>query len=172
MTPLLRHALPLLLGIALTLTLRGYNFGRGNHTVYLIAPLHEVHPELLKNDWWTTQTLQYHLAYTKLTALLMRQNILQPAFLVLYLALVVLLHLAWLRITLALGLSARHYLLSVLLYYLSAGGTGLGSYQFLQDSSFLPGNVANVALLWGLAFWIEKRTWPAATCSCHCGSMR
>src|SRR4051812_37122532 len=112
MPRLLRHALPLLLGIALTLTLRGYNFGGGNHTVYLIAPLREVHPELLANDWWSTHTLQYHLAYTKLTSVLMRLDILEPAFLVLYLALVLLLHLGWLRITRALGLSPRHYLLS------------------------------------------------------------
>src|SRR5204862_166313 len=31
-----------------------------------------------------------------------------------------------------------------------------------QDSSFLPGNVANVAMLWGLALWIERRTLPSA----------
>src|SRR4051812_8595788 len=46
--------LPLLLGVAMTLTLRGYQYGGGNHGVYLIAPLREVHPELLANDWWTT----------------------------------------------------------------------------------------------------------------------
>jgi hypothetical protein len=154
--------LPLLLGIAVTLTLRGYQFGGGNHCVYLVAPLREVHPELLANDWWTTHTLQYHITYTKLTAALMRLNILEPAFLALYLALVVLLHVGWLRIVLSLGLDARTYLLSVVLYYLSAGGTGLGSYQFLQDSSFLPGNVANIALLWGIAFWTERKTRPAA----------
>ena len=55
-----------------------------------------------------------------------------------------------------------HYLLSVLLYYLSAAGTSLGSYQFLQDSSFLPGNVANIAMLWGLLYWIENQTWKSA----------
>jgi hypothetical protein len=154
--------LPLLLGIAVTLTLRGYQFGGGNHCVYLVAPLREVHPELLANDWWTTHTLQYHIAYTKLAALLMRVDMVEPAFLVFYLALAVLLHVGWLRIVLSLGLDARTYLLSVLLYYLSAGGTGLGSYQFLQDSSFLPGNVANVAMLWGIAFWIERKSWPAA----------
>src|SRR5437762_296530 len=95
--------LPLLFGIAVTLTLRGYQFGGGNHCVYLVAPLREVHPELLANDWWTTHTLQYHIAYSKLTAALMRLNILEPAFLVLYLALMVLLHLGWLRIVRSLG---------------------------------------------------------------------
>ncbi|MDB5318572.1 MAG: uncharacterized protein JWN40_203 [Phycisphaerales bacterium] len=157
-----RLLLPLLLGIAITLVLRGYQFGGGNHTVYLIEPLREVHPELLANDWWTTHTLQYHVAFNKLTATLMRAGIVEPAFLILYLSLVVLLHVAWIRLSLILGLDARGYLLSVLLYYLSAGGTGLGSYQFLQDSSFLPGNVANVALLWGIGFWIEGRIGPAA----------
>src|SRR3954464_3903668 len=113
---------PLLLAIALTLTLRGYNYGGGNHPVYLLAPLQKVHPELLKNDWWTTHTLQYHVAYTTLTAALMRLGVVEPVFLVLYLALVVLLQVAWLRLVLTLGLSTRHYLLSVVLYSLSAGG--------------------------------------------------
>jgi hypothetical protein len=36
--------------------------------------------------------------------------------------------------------------------------------MFLQDSSFLPGNVANVALLWAIVYWIRGRTWPAAAC--------
>src|SRR5882757_1269919 len=137
-----RHLLPLLLGIAITLTLRGYQFGGGNHAVYLIEPLREVHPELLANDWWATHTLQYHVAFNRLTALLMRMGIVEPAFLVFYLGLAVLLHVGWLRLVWALGLEARVCLFSVLLYYLSAGGTGLGSYQFLQDSSFLPGNLA------------------------------
>jgi hypothetical protein len=153
---------PLLLGVCITLTLRGYQFGGGNHCVYLLAPLRELHPELLANDWWTTHTLQYHIAFTKLTALLMRLNLLEPAFLFFYLALLILLHVAWFRIVLALGLDARVYLLSVLLFYLSAGGTGLGSYQFLQDSAFLPGNVANVAMLWGILFWIEDKPRPSA----------
>lgn len=158
----LRALLPLLLGIAVTLILRGYQFGGGNHSVYLIEPLREVHPELLANDWWITHTLQYHVAFNELTALLMRAGIVEPAFLVLYLGLVLLLHVAWLRLALLLGLDSRGYVLSVLLYYLSAGGTGLGSYQFLQDNSLLPGNVANIALLWGVVFWIEGRVAAAA----------
>ena len=155
------HLLPLLLGIAVTLVIRGYQYGGGNHSVYLIAPLREVHPELLANDWWTNKTLQYHVAFTKLTAGLMKLAIERPAFAAMYLALVVLMHLAWLRLVLVLGFDARVYLFSVLLYYLSAGGTGLGSYQFLQDSSFLPGNIANVAMLWGLVIWVAGKTWPA-----------
>src|ERR1700759_5497548 len=83
---------PVLLGVAITLTLRGYQFGGGNHTVYLIAPLQQVHPELLQNDWETTHTLQYHLAYTQLTAALMLLHIVDPSFLSFYLALVVFLH--------------------------------------------------------------------------------
>jgi hypothetical protein len=158
----LRFLLPLLLGIAITLILRGYQFGSGNHTVYLIEPLRELHPELLANDWWTTHTLQYHVAFNKLTVMLMRAGTVEPAFVVLYLGLLLLLHVGWLRLARSLGLDARIYLLSVLLYYLSAGGTGLGSYQFLQDSSFLPGNVANIAMLWGVVFWVEARVAPAA----------
>ena len=33
--------------------------------------------------------------------------------------------------------------------------TGLGMYHFLQDSSFLPSNVANVAMLWGVYLWVR-----------------
>jgi hypothetical protein len=159
------HGVPLLLGIAMTLTLRGYQFGGGNHCVYLIEPLREVHPELLQNDWWTTHTLQYHVAFNKLTAALMRLNVVAPVFAVFYAALVVLLHVSWLRLVLRLGFDVRVYVLSVLFYYLSAGGTGLGSYMYLQDSSFLPGNVANVAMLWAVVFWIEGGPrWAAAAC--------
>jgi hypothetical protein len=34
---------------------------------------------------------------------------------------------------------------------------GLGVYDFLQDAAFLPSNVANVAMLWGIYFWITRR---------------
>lgn len=155
---------PLLLGMAITLTLGGYQFGSGNHAVYLLAPLREVHPELLRNDWWINHTLQYHWAFTQMTAALMRVHCVEMVFFALYLMLVVLLHTGWLRMVLALGYSSRVYLLSVLLYFLSAAGLGLGSYEFLQDHSFLPGNVANVAMLWGVLYIIEKRS-IAAACS-------
>jgi len=163
--------LAMLLGVAITLTLRGYQFGTGNHCVYLVAPLRDVQPELFANDWWVTHTLQYHVAFIKLTAWLMRAGIVRPAFLTLYLALVVLLHLAWRRLVRAMGLDARTYLLSVLLYYVSAAGTGLGSYQFLQDSSFLPGNVANVAMLWGLVLWLEGGAIAAAAAALALASL-
>src|SRR4051794_41380200 len=48
---------------ALTLCVQGYQFGQSNHTVYLLDPLRRAHPELLKNDWFTTQTLQYHALF-------------------------------------------------------------------------------------------------------------
>lgn len=150
--------------MAITLTLGGYRFGSGNHAVYLLAPLRQVHPELLQNDWWTTHTLQYHWAFTQMTAALIRLNGVKPVFFGLYLTLVILLHTGWLRIVRAMGYSSRVYLLSVLCFYISAAGLGLGSYQFLQDHSFLPGNVANIAMLWGLLFWIKKRLMPAACC--------
>src|SRR5688572_32861136 len=119
--------LPLLLGVAVTLVIRGYQYGGGNHSVYLIAPLRQVQPELLAHDWWTNKTLQYHVAFTNLTAGLMKLGIERPAFATTYLALVVLMHVAWLRLVVWLGFDGRVYLFSALLYYLSAGGTGLGS---------------------------------------------
>ena len=37
-------ALPLLLGLAITLAVRGYEFGNGNHAIYLIAPVDDDSP--------------------------------------------------------------------------------------------------------------------------------
>ena len=55
-------------------------------------------------------------------------------------------------------------LLSVALYYLSAAGTGLGSYQFLQDSSLLPSNIAAVAMLWGIWLWVIGKPKCSGVC--------
>jgi hypothetical protein len=145
------------LGIVMTLAIRGYQFGGSNHNIYLPAALRVNDPTLLENDWWTTETLQYHGLFTHLSAALMRWQIIEPAFLGGYLALAILLHVAWLRLTLAVGGGTSAYLLSVILYYLSGGGVGLGMYAFLQDGAFLPSNIANVAMLWGIYFWITGR---------------
>src|SRR5690348_11599477 len=77
-------------GCALTLALQGYQFGKSNHTVYLLDALRHVSPELLRHDWFTTQTLQYHAAFGVLTRGLMALGVLEPAFLVGYLVLLVL----------------------------------------------------------------------------------
>jgi hypothetical protein len=53
----------------------------------------------------------------------------------------------------------------VLIYHLSAGGLGLGVYQFLQDGSFLPSNISSVATLGALAFWLYRRLLPASICA-------
>src|SRR5688572_2301518 len=90
-------------GVALTLSLQGYQFGRSNHTVYLIDALRHASPHLLQNDWFATQTLHYHAAFGLLTRGLMRLGVLEPAFLAGHLALAVLLHVAWWRIVRALG---------------------------------------------------------------------
>src|ERR1044071_2198611 len=142
----------------------GYQFGGSNHTVYLVEALRINDPSLLKNDWWATATLQYHGVFTKLSALLMRFGVIRPAFFTGYLALILLMHLAWLRLVQTLGRSVRVYLASVVLFYLSAAGFGLGMYHFLQDSSFLPSNIANVAMLWGIYLWISGRAMGAGVC--------
>jgi hypothetical protein len=152
----------LLLACAITLTLRGYQVGHSNHTVYLLDALRHNDPRLLSTDWFTTHTLQYHVVFTTLTAALDRLHLLRPAFLTGYLLLVALLHLAWLRLTLALGGNHRIYLLSVVLFFISAAGFGLGAYDFLQDSAFLPSNVANVAMLWGIHFLVVPRVGSAS----------
>src|ERR671912_308449 len=85
----------LALGVLLTLVVRGYRFGESNHAVYLVDAVRRLDPSLLRNDWWAQSTLQYHFVFNALTAGLMRLGILEPAFLVGYVALAVLLHVAW-----------------------------------------------------------------------------
>ncbi len=137
-----------MIGMGFTLLVGGYQFGLSNHTVYLIDPLRHNNPQILANDWWSTSTLQYHGVFTAISATLMRWGIIQPVFLIGYLALVVLFHLAWWQLNRILGGTGETYLLSVVFFYLSAAGFGLGLYSFLQDSSILPSNIANIAMLW------------------------
>jgi hypothetical protein len=150
----------ILLGSIVTLYLYGYQFGHGNHSVYLLDALRRADPALLTRDWFTTQTLQYHVVFTWAGAALMKLGIIVPAFLMIYLLLVILFHVAVLGIVREAGGSVGAYLLAVVLYYLSAAGTGLGAYQFFQDSSVLPSNIASVAMLWALWLWsVRQRTW-------------
>ncbi|MBV8779795.1 MAG: hypothetical protein JO353_00225 [Phycisphaerae bacterium] len=147
----------LIFGMAVTLIVSGYQFGRGNHTVYLLDGLRELNPELFTRDWFVTQTLQYHAVFSLLTATCMRLHILEPVFLIGYLELVVLWHFAWRGIVHAIGGDDRTYILSVVLYYLSAAGISIGVFQFLQDACFLPSNVSNIAVLVGLYEWMRDR---------------
>ena len=149
---------------ALMLAMQGYQFGKSNHTVYLLDALRHASPNLLANDWFATETLQYHAIFGVMTRWLFALRIIQPAFLIGYLALLVLLHLAWWRITIALGGALREFVVSAVLFQLLAGGTGLGMYSFLQDGAFLPSNIAAVAMVWGIAFGMEKRPIASGVC--------
>jgi hypothetical protein len=153
----LGNVVAIVFGCVTTLCITGYQFGHGNHTVYLLEPLRLVHPELLTQDWFTTGTLQYHAVFARAASALMKLGIVEPAFLAGYLLLVLAWHVAWLGLTIALGGTRLTYALSVVLYYLSAAGVSLGAYQFLQDGAFLPSNVASVAMLWGLWMWSINR---------------
>jgi hypothetical protein len=159
----LPSAFAICFGMVMSLCMQGYRFGESNHTVYLLDALRSVDETLLGNDWFATRTLQYHVVFGTLSEVLLRLGILEPGFLVGYLLLLLAWHVAWFRLVHALGGTRMTYLLSVLLFFLLAGGTGLGMYSFMQDSSFLPSNIANVALLWGIYFWISgKRLWSGA----------
>lgn len=149
------------MGCALTLAIYGYQFGHSNHTVYLIDALRQNDPTLLANDWFTTHTLQYHAIFTQVTALLMRLDMAAPAFAIGYGLLILLFHIGFRGIVRALGGSEAQYLLAVVLYYLFAAGTGLGMYQFFQDSALLPSNIANVAMLWATWMWLANSRIPA-----------
>ena len=156
------HALAVLAGVTVSLAVRGYQFGRGNHHVYLLEPLRINDPSLLAGDWWTTQTLQYHRLFNEVAAVALDLGIARPAFLVAHLTCAVVLHAAWLGITRSLGGTVWSYLGGVALYHLMLAGYGLGFYAFLQDGGFLPSNVAAVAVLAGVAFWLRGRDLPAA----------
>src|SRR5436190_19779889 len=96
-SPLDRTAviLAFIIGVCITLIIRGYRFGESNHAVYLIEAIRRIYPGTFDNDWWTRSTLQYHVVFNALTAGLMRAGILEQAFLVGYLALAILLHVGW-----------------------------------------------------------------------------
>jgi hypothetical protein len=153
----LRAPIAIIVACAMTLAVQGYQFGQSNHSVYLLDGLHQLHPQLLKNDWFVTQTFQFHALFGVITRVFMKFNILEQAFFAGYLLLVWVLHLSWWRIVRALGGSVHSYVASELVFQLLAAGVGLGSFLFLQDSSFLPSNISAVAMLFGIACWVERR---------------
>jgi hypothetical protein len=156
-----RAVLCVTFGVLLTLCMEGYQFGRSNHTVYLLDALRHASPNLLQNDWFSTQTLQYHAAFGWLTRGLMQAGMLKSGFLVGYLVLLILLHAGWWRLVRLLGGGAGAFVISEVIFHVSGGGTALGLYQFLQDGCFLPSNIAAVAMLWGIVMWLSKQRIPA-----------
>src|SRR4051794_2064336 len=91
---------PLSIAVAVLMSwcVQGYQFGKSNHTVYLLDATRHVWPKLLQHDWFTTQTFQYHELFGVMTRELMEAGILAPAFLIGYIGLVIALHIAWWRI--------------------------------------------------------------------------
>ena len=164
MRPKIIDTLAIALGAATTFVIYGYRFGQGNHTIYLLDALRRTHSDLLAHDWFTTHTLQYHAVFGWLAAALMRCHVIEPAFAIIYVLLVILFHVAWLGIVKQLGFGRDAYVASVALYYLSAAGTGLGMYQFFQDSSVLPSNIANVAMFCAIYFWISRSLIASGMC--------
>lgn len=151
-------------GMVMLLCLRGYQFGHSNHNVYLIDALYKASDHrLLANDWFTTQTYQYHAFFGLFTEWLIRLHLEESGFLIGYVTLAFLMNLAWYRLVLRLGGTRMTYLISLLLFYVAAAGVGLGVFEFMQDSSFLPSNIANVAMLWALYLWTCKKwAWGGA----------
>lgn len=154
---LLADAFCVIFGATMTLIVHGYQFGRGNHHVYLLDGLRRANPELFATDWFVNQTLQYHSIFGWLSAILYRTGLIEKAFLAGYLLLAVMLSASWYGIVRQMGGSQLTFLVSVVMFYLAAAGEGLGMYQFLQDSSFLPSNVAAVVMLAGIYFWLARR---------------
>ncbi|MFN4242636.1 MAG: DUF6798 domain-containing protein [Tepidisphaerales bacterium] len=167
--PVSNVVLAVLLGGLIWLVLAGYQFGRSNHTVYLLDAYRRAEPELLARDWFATQTLQYHGLFSVLTRGLLElggERLMAGAFLFGYLGLVLVLQwLVW-RLVRVLGGSPAAAVMATVLFHLSAAGTGLGGFQFLQDGAFLPSNLANVALLGGMVMLMEGRRLVAAVALC------
>jgi len=161
---LLARVFCVLLGTCVTLCVMGYQFGQSNHTVYLLDALRRNDPSLLQHDWFAAQTFQYHALFGIVSAFLLRHDVIQPTFLIGYLSITWLLMLAACKIVRCVGGRLTTFLLAAILFNVLAGGTGLGMYNFLQDSAFLPSNIANVALLWGLYFWMVRRFSSAGLC--------
>src|SRR5688500_12461354 len=99
-------------GCALTVAINGYRFGEGDHTAYLLDARRRSEPELLRNDWFTTKTLQYHAVFGWISQKLIELRAIESAFLVGYLVLVILFHVAWLGIVRQLGGGRGAYLIS------------------------------------------------------------
>lgn len=144
-------------GMAMTLIVVGYSFGESNHHVYLLEALRMHEPALFSRDWFTVGTLQYHVLFSRLTATLFGLGVLETGFFVGQIVTILVFHTAWLGLVKRFGGSIFTYLLSLILFYASAGGLGLGMYRFMQDGSFLPSNVAAVLTLAGIYFWVGNR---------------
>lgn len=157
-------AVHILFGAAVTVCIYGYRYGEGNHTIYLLDALRGTDPQTLRNDWFATQTLQYHAVYGWMARRLMQWNVIEPAFRIGYFLLILLFQVAWLGIARRVSAHRATYVVSLAMFYASAAGTGLGFYQFFQDSSLLPSNIANVALLWGIYLWLSGRVVGSGVC--------
>lgn len=148
-------------GTLLSLALHGYQVGKSNHTVYLLDALRHLDGTLLANDWFTNATLQYHGLFSLITRWSLSAGVFEPVFLAGHLLTALALHYYLWRTVAAVGGSLRAYAMAAVLIHVPAAGFGLGGFQFLQDGAFLPSNIANVAMLAGVAYLMERRAWPA-----------
>ncbi len=139
------------------MAITGYSFLSGNHEVYLLAPLKQAGAATFEGDWFVNDTLQYHGLFSLVAAGLFQLDVARSGFLVIFFGLVLAMVWAWWRITKSLGGGVPAFLASVVVYHILLGDRALGFYSLLQDGQFNAGNVAAVALLVGIAMWLEKR---------------
>ncbi len=140
----------------------GYSFESGNHEVYLLDPLRRAGLATFAGDPFVHGTLQYHGLFSLIAAGLYRLNVAAAGFLALFLILLGTTVWAWWRLCRSLGGSVTAFLASVVAYHVLLGDRALGFYSLLQDGQFNAGNVAAVALLVGIALWLERRiVWAA-----------
>ena len=148
---------------ALCAAVVGYTFGGGNHEVYLLAPLRTAGLATFAGDWFLNDTLQYHGLFSLIAAALFRLGVAEAGFFTIYAGLAVALAWAWWRICRSLGGTASAFALAVVVYHALMGDRALGVYSLLQDGQFNAANVAAVALVIGLAMWLENRlVWAGA----------
>ena len=147
----------ILAAASLMLAVTGYSFLAGNHEVYLLEPLRRAGLATFEGDYFVTGTLQYHGLFATISAWLFRLDAARPAFLVLFLILLLTTAWAWWRLVRSLGGGVTAYLVAVVAYHVLLGDRALGFYSLLQDGQFNAGNVAAVSLLVGIVMWVEGR---------------
>ena len=135
----------------------GYSFESGNHEVYLLDPLRRAGLATFAGDPFVTGTLQYHGLFSLIAAGLYKVNAAGAGFLTIFVALLAATVWAWWRLCRSLGGGVVAFLTSVIAYHVLLGDRALGFYSILQDGQFNAGNVAAVALVVGIALWLERR---------------
>lgn len=162
-------ALALFIAIA-----NGLTFGdsRSNQSVYLIEGLRRVHPDLWANDWWATQTTQYHVVFNWLVELLARLGGLAWGLAALNVACVALLVvLAWLLLRdLRPPAALATFGLLAVVFFVGDESESAG-WTYLYTRALQPSTIGAVALIGGALAFLRQRFMLSGLCVAVAGAM-